>query len=345
MPEKTAIPAFAIASIFAALALALPSFSAEFTPDRCEAVPLPDNQVSFRIDGVEKLRWHHDKKYPRPFFYPFNGPSGETLTRMGHPGAQNHDHHRSVWFAHHDINGFDFWADPRPNGKFGRIKQKLWLAYADGDDEAIMATLAGWHDADDKVIMGQETVAALIPLKEGEHLLEIQMTLRAPAKGGKADIGKTNFGFLAVRVAKTVSAHFGGGQLRNSEGLVGETEIFGKSARWMDYSGPILVGKGPERRTVIEGITFFDHPSNPRHPAKWHVREDGWMGASFCMDEGWTIPADKPLTLRYLLHAHNQGYSAAKALKIFEAFAERPGFTTSRSKRKHRQNEVRRRAD
>ena len=61
---------------------------------------MPDNQVSLQIDGEERTRWHFDAKYPRPFFYPLIGPSGDTLTRMGHPGAQNHDHHRSVWWAH-----------------------------------------------------------------------------------------------------------------------------------------------------------------------------------------------------------------------------------------------------
>ena len=54
----------------------------------CQVVPLPDCQVSLQIDGIEKARWHFDAKYPRPFFYPILGPSGETLTRMGHPGAQ-----------------------------------------------------------------------------------------------------------------------------------------------------------------------------------------------------------------------------------------------------------------
>ncbi len=319
--------------------------AADHKPARCEIIPLPDRQVSFRIDAVEKLRWHFDEKYPRPFFYPFNGPSGETLTRMGHPGAQNHDHHRSVWFAHNKVNGVDFWADPRPNGKFGRIRQKLWLAYADGDNEAIMATLAGWHDPEGVEIMEQETVAALIPLPNNEHLLELQLTLRPPNKVASTQLEKTNFGFLAVRVAKSISAHFGGGQLHNSEGLVGEPAIFGKTARWMDYSGPITVGTGNERRIVTEGVTFFDHPGNPRHPTKWHVREDGWMGASFCMDDGFTITHDKPLKLRYLLHAHSGGHDKAKAAKVFSAFSKRPGFETFKSRRKHRQYDVRRMAE
>ena len=62
-----------------------------FRPTRCEVVPLAGHQVSFRIDGVEKFRWHYGAEYPRPFFFPFNGPSGESITRMGHPGAPDHD--------------------------------------------------------------------------------------------------------------------------------------------------------------------------------------------------------------------------------------------------------------
>jgi len=81
------------------------------------------------------LRWHFDAKYPRPFFYPFNGPSGETLTRMGHPGAPNHDHHRSVWWAHAKVDGENYWGD---------------------NTKAMMATSAGWFNGAGKEIMEQE---------------------------------------------------------------------------------------------------------------------------------------------------------------------------------------------
>ena len=123
--------------------------------DRCEVVPQAGHQVSFRIDGVEKLRWHYGDQYPRPFFFPFNGPSGASLTRMGHPGAQNHDHHQSVWFAHNKVNGLDFWA----NGKGTQIRQKMWYAYEDGSSEAIMASVSGWYDPNCNEVMEQEIVA------------------------------------------------------------------------------------------------------------------------------------------------------------------------------------------
>ncbi|NQT14808.1 MAG: PmoA family protein [Planctomycetes bacterium] len=311
-----------------------------FAVRRCELVPLPDQQASFTVDGVEKTRWHFGAQYPRPFFYPFCGPSGTSLTRMGHPGAENHDHHRSVWFAHHDVGGVDFWSD----GGDGRVRQKSWLSYRDGDDEAIMASALGWFDGAGKELMEQDVVAALIPLEGGEHVLELQITMRPPAGAKTVELGKTNFGFLAVRVAKTLSVHFGGGRLADSEGRQGEKAIFGNQARWMDYSGPVAVGQGPSRKTVTEGITYFDHPDNPRYPTSWHVREDGWMGASFCMHEGCSVTAESPLVLRYLLHAHGGAYEAAKAQSVHERFAKRSGLEITKSSKPHRQYDVGRKA-
>jgi hypothetical protein len=259
---------------------------------------------------------------------------------MGHPGAENHDHHRSVWFAHHDVGGADFWSDRTE----ARVRQKFWYAYRDGDEEAVMATALGWYDGDGQELMEQDVVAAFFPLEDGEHALELQITVR-PATGREAvELGKTNFGFLAVRVAKTISVHFGGGRLTDSEGRQGEKAIFGNQARWMDYSGPVAVGRGPKRRTVTEGITCFDHPQNPRYPTHWHVREDGWMGASFCMQEGCSVTAESPLVLRYLLHAHGGAYEPAKAQSVHDTFAKRPGFEITKSTRPHRQYEVKRKA-
>ncbi|MBI2478547.1 MAG: PmoA family protein, partial [Planctomycetia bacterium] len=256
-------------------------------------------------------------------------------------GAQNHDHHQSVWFAHNKVNGLDFWA----NGKGTQIRQKMWYAYEDGDTEAIMSSVSGWFDPEGREVMEQEIVASLIPMQNNEHALEIQITMRSPDSGAVVELEQTNFGFFAVRVAKSLSAHFGGGTLTNSEGQVDEKNIFGKQARWMDYSGPVAVGQGSERRSVTEGITYFDHPTNPRYPTPWHVREDGWMGASFCLQEGITISKDLPLTLRYLLHAHSEAYDHAKAEAVQAEFAARPGFEVTKGTRKHRQFEVKRRAE
>ncbi|MAG92240.1 MAG: hypothetical protein CMJ48_00600 [Planctomycetaceae bacterium] len=306
------------------------------TLPRCQVVPMPGHQASFQIDGVERLAWHFGSGYPRPFFYPLLGPAGATLTRMGHPGASNHDHHRSVWFAHNKVLGVDFWSDLTS----ARIRQKQWLAYQDSDDEAVMAVLLEWFDGHDaKPLLEQQVVAGMRPGPENETLLELQSTFTPTSDS--LEFQQTNFGFLAVRVAKSLSAYFGSGQLTNSEGRQDEPNIFGKPARWMDYSGPVPSGaEGVE--AVANGITYFDHPKNPGFPNSWHVREDGWMGCSINMHTPLTTPRKTPLRLRFLLHAHNGSVDKQRAEKVAQEFAGRPEWEVVKSKKRHTEAVVRR---
>jgi len=306
---------------------------------RCQIIPLPDHQVSFVIDGQERLRWHFGSQHPRPCFFPLNGPSGTSLTRMGHPGAPNHDHHQSVWFAHHKVVGIDFWANNLPP----RIRQREWLAYVDGDDEAVMAVRLGWHDGHDpKELLDQELIVAIRPggppgaATAAETLVELQSTFRPTSD--MLEFGKTNFGFLAVRVAKNLSAHFGGGILTDSEGRVGEPAIFGNRARWMDYSGPV-----PEDK--FEGITYFDHRANPGAPTHWHVREDGWMGASACFSAPLTTTRQTPLVLRYLLHAHAGPIDAKRELQLADTFDALLPYRVTKATAKHETWQVQRAQD
>ncbi len=219
---------------------------------RCRVLPLADQQTAVLLDGRECVRWHHGAGYPRPFFYPLIGPSGSSLTRMGHPGAPNHDHHRSVWFAHNKVLGIDFWSDNTP----AQIRQLHWLAYEDGEEEAILATRLRWYDGHDPAyLLEQDLIAAVRPLADGEWAMELHS--RFTPKADSLEFGQTNFGFLAVRVAKNLSEYFGGGKLTSSEGQTGEPAIFGKQARWMDYSGPVPAVQPKGSEQAWEGITRF----------------------------------------------------------------------------------------
>lgn len=314
---------------------------------RCQITPQADHQVSIQIDGDEKARWHYGPQYPRPFFFPFNGPSGRTLTRMGHPGASNHDHHRSVWFAHAKVLGIDFWSDNTD----AQIRQKHWLVYESGDERAILATRLGWYDGHEpKELVDQVVVAIFRPGPDGETLLELQSTFHPTSDS--IEFQQSNFGFLAVRVAASISENFGDGHLTNSEGLVGEKlesgkpNIFGKRAGWMDYSGPTMpASENPDPNSpagdVVEGITYFDHPQNPGFPNHWHVREDGWMGASPCMHGPLQTTKANPLRVRFLLHAHAGPINSKRASEIAEQFAAWPVFDVIRSGKPHQQYEIR----
>lgn len=302
---------------------------------RCEVLPVPPYQAVFQIDGREVLRWNYGEDYPGPFFYPVIGPvSGRSVTRMGHPGAPDHDHHRSVWFAHNKVLGINFWG----LGTGAVVRQRDWLVYDDGD-QARMAVRLDWVDGHDpQPLLEQELIATLNPLENGEFTLSLQSTFSPRAE--QLELQQTNFGFLAVRMAKSISARFGGGHLTSSTGLTGEPAIFGTAAEWMDYSGPMptertsSIGE-PKREAVIEGITCFDHPSNPTFPSKWHVRDDGWMGASACRDAAVILTRDKPLVLRYLLHIHSGEVDTQRATTVAKAWYAEPLLRVIKSRQGH----------
>lgn len=305
---------------------------------RCEIIPETHAQAAFLVDGVEVTRWHFGSDVPKPHFHPLQGPrSRRSLTRMGHPGGPNHDHHHSVWFAHQKVLGIDFWSLNTP----AFIRQREWTVYDDGDDDARMAVRLEWFDGHDpQPLLEQELIVVLRPLDDGEFTLDLQSAFRPRAE--QLEFQQTNFGFLAVRLAKSVSGYFGGGTITSSTGLTGEQAIFGTAAEWMDYSGPMSpAGSADRTAAVVEGVTYFDHPGNPAYPGKWHVREDGWMGLSACRDAPLLTSQAAPLRLRYLLHVHSGAVDPARAARIAAEWKLRPGLEVVKSMRPHRQYELR----
>lgn len=305
----------------------------EYSLPRCQVIPDADHQVAYTIDGREVLRWNFGHHYPRPFFHPVLGPSGANLVRMGHPGAPNHDHHAGIWFAHNSVEAFDFWA----NGTGTQIRQRQWLDYVDSDQYCASAVVLDYYDGHEQTpLLTQETIAIIHPLPKTEFLLELAVKLSVPQ--GHVTLNQTNFGLLAVRVAATISEHFGGGTITNDNGTVHESNLFGKASSYMDYSGPV---PNPDGEMVTNGITLFDHPSNPSYPSKWHVREDGWMGPSINRDEALTITPDKPLLLRYQLHVHAGALTSKTAGELHERFKQSKGWEVIKSTARHRAWEIR----
>jgi hypothetical protein len=260
-----------------------------------QVIPLPDAQASIRCDGEELTRDHFGPTLRRPFLYPVAGPSGRSLTRMGHPhDPEGHSHHNSVWAAHESVNGESFWSD---RGS-GRVVHRRIVRYDDRDDEASIVAMNAWVGKGDATVMNERRGIVIRPLADREWLMILDLQFEATKQ--PVTLGKTPFGMVGVRMAKTIGVNDGGGLIRNSEGNKGEQGpdgVFQKRARWVDYSGPIT-------RDAAEGITLLDHPANPDHPAHFHVRDDGWMGASLTFEEPITIEPGRLLRLRYGLYVH-----------------------------------------
>jgi hypothetical protein len=286
--------------------------SAQLAPKpvpRMQALPLPHHEISFQRDGIELTRFHFDANDKRPFLYPLNGPSGRSLTRMGHPrDPVGHSHHNSLWLAHHDVNGVSFWGDGGP----AQIRCVRVEQFEDSDEMAFATVVNSWS-ATNRVFLWERRRMTVQTLASNEWLLILDV--RFDAEKQPVTLGKTPFGLAAVRMAKTIGVHDGGGMIRNSEGGVNEAGVFWKRARWVDYSGAIA-------SNTIEGITFLDHPKNPNHPSYFHVRDDGWMGAALTFDAARVIETNQPLQLRYGFYVHSGAPVAGVLQKRWESFSQ-----------------------
>lgn len=275
-----------------------------------QAVPQPEHQISFRREGHELTRLHYGPALRRPFLFPVIGPSGRELTRLGHPhDPEGHSHHNSVWISHHDVNGVDFWGDRGA----GRIVHRRIIKLEDGDQRAAAVTENEWLDGDGRPLLRETRTIGVEATSTEGWLLTVAFRLLAVVD---VEFGRTPFGFVGVRVAKSMGVNDGGGRILNSEGGVNEAEVFWKRARWVDYSGAVAIGE-------VEGLSLMDHADNPNHPAVFHVRNDGWMGASFSHASPVKLPKGATLELRYGVFVHGESPSGEVLETAWQSFSGR----------------------
>jgi hypothetical protein len=318
----------------AGAAVESPVPNAKPVPDM-QVLPLPYAQATFEYVGRELTRYHFDATLRRPFWYPIVGPAGRSLTRMNMPSdpgrsvtqsAQpkipeapqdpaGHSHQTSVWISHKDVNGIDFWRDSGPiAGQIVHQTAREGLQYEDGPSAASLLTLNHWKDPQGKTLMIERRRATVKPLGDNSWWMIIDLQWEAPP-GAPVTLGKTPFGPLGVRMAKTISVSDGGGRILNSAGQRNEAEAFRKPARWVDYSGPITSRQAG-------GIEIMDHPANPRHPTPFNTRDNGWMGPGLTLNEPLMIAPEKPVWLRYGLWVHAGVPDAAELERQWRAFAK-----------------------
>lgn len=280
-----------------------------------QVLPLPHDQASFTLRGGELTRYHFGRDLRRPFWYPLTGPAARSLTRMGHPhDPVTHSHHNSVWISHESVAGTNFWTDHGKN--LGRVELVRVEKFDDGDDHAAMLTTNHWLSSDDRPLLVERRRCEVRPIDDDTWLMLVDLQFMTPGDA-PVEIGQSPFGMIGVRLAKTIGVHDGGGRILNSAGAVGEEAVFRKSAKWVDYSGPVT-------NELRGGITLCDHPQNPNHPTPFHVRSDGWMGVCLTLNAPLQVTPKQPLRLRYGLWMHAGVPNQADCEARWQKFAEQP---------------------
>ena len=288
---------------------------------RVQAVPLPHHVTSFQLDGRELTALHFDPQDLRPFWYPIRSSRDASLTRMGHPhDPLTHSHHNSVWIGHSLVNDLDFWTDvAKRRGRIVNVEVSR-EGYEDTDEFAAMRTVNQWISEENQSVQLVEVRRTEIrPLDGAKSWLMVIDLEFSPPKGRTATFGATSFGLVAVRMARSIGVHDGGGRILNSEGQVNEEQVFRKPARWCDYSGRIT--NDPDG---LAGITLMSHPINPHHPTAFHVRNDGWMGCCLSLDSPVEVTENKKLRVRYALWVHDGVASQEQCEAQWRGFAALP---------------------
>ena len=290
------------------------------------------HEVQVLIGGLPFATYHFDPAVAKPYLFPLRSAQGTVVTRsfpmVKDVAGEDHDepHQRAMFFGHGRINGLDFWneyAYLRWSGHhsasaFGRaVILKLDEARGGADAGTLRADF-NLVDSKDAVIAG-ETQAYVFRGGPNTRTIDCEFTIRATR--GHVTLGDEKDGTFAIRTVKALDSP--PGRMVNSEGGVGEKEIWGRRADWVDYDG-IVAGESL-------GVAVFDSPLNFRHPTYWHARAYGLLAANpfglsyFTHDKhqngSYTIPGGGSLVLRYRVLIHHGDYQQAHVADAYRQYA------------------------
>jgi len=306
------------------------------TPVTCLAdgvtVTQDGGTLSFLVGGAPFSTYRFGPDVVRPYFYPLYAEPDVGITRnwpmvADVPGETNdHPHHKGLFTAQGEVNGVDNWAEGEGHGF---QVHKAFVATFSGPVAGGFEERLEWTDSAKRSNMAETRRVTVYATPQGLRILDYDVTLTA--EFGQVTLGDTKEGGLvSVRVATSMdAAREDGGRILNASGGLGEAETWGKRAPWCDYSGPV----GPS----WYGICMMDHPSNPRHPTYWHVRDYGLMTANcfgvhhFTADPGnrrdLVLASGSSLTWHYRVLVHGGAGDLASLTRAYQDFANGPTVT------------------
>lgn len=210
-------------------------------------------------------------QYAKPILFPVHAVGGIHVTRQRPMRevageADDHPHHKSIWFAHGDVNGVDFWAEK------GQIRTRN--TEVDHENGSIQIENE-WMDQ--QIIVCTDRTVYRFGTCDLSRWIDIDVSIKA--SHGPLKFGDTKEGTFAVRThpglqltpdpKRGVQEVFG--TALNSAGDT-DKAVWGKRAEWVMYQGKI--------EGVRVAMMIMDSPKNVRHPTTWHARDYGLVAAN-----------------------------------------------------------------
>lgn len=290
------------------------------------------DQIAVEIDGRPFTTFYYGPAVTKPYLWPLRTADGVEITRhwpMDPQPGERHDHvhQRGVWFAHSNVNGFDFWnSDPSyHNAQMGRIVVTSVDHLASGSQAGSIQAHLDWLDPSGKVVLHE---ARVMTFHAGApRIVDFDFTLTAPEP---ATFGDDKDGVFGLRVAPQLEEPQKDSpadpprtsEMASSTGCHHEGDCWGKRAEWQDVSGKI---GGKE-----VGVAIFDNPGNPRQPTYWHVRGYGLFAANVFGTKAFTrdpsadgsmkLPRGGTLHFQYRVVIHSGDAEKAGIAAIYRTY-------------------------
>ncbi|MEM7260369.1 MAG: DUF6807 family protein [Planctomycetota bacterium] len=278
-----------------------------------EVVNSTQGRLEFIRVGEEAFATIHHTGQRVPCVWPLFAPGQVPVTRSypfstGPHDEEDHPHHTSLWFAHGDVDGHDFW-----HGEKNRIEFQSSTGRTRDDGSMESTAQYRWIAAGAPVLDEERTLR--FGTSESERWIDVTIRLRS-ATGEPVRFGDTKEGTFALRLRPElrVEGPVATATVTNSE-RERNREAWGRRARWVESRG----AAGGEALVVA----LFDHPLNLRYPTWWHARTYGLLAAnpfgrrafegSDAPAGDTTLAAGDTLTLRYRVSIH-QGITTCETI-------------------------------
>jgi hypothetical protein len=289
-----------------------------------------ENHIDVNVDGKLFTSYHFEPDNPKPYLYPVVIGDNLRMTRSypmedvpAEEGSKDHHHHVSWWVAYGEVNDGNFWMADDPHGQ---QKPREILEVVSGPVFGKIRATNDWEFPAGHRIVQEEREYFFYAGQSADRTTDMKVTFTAT--DGDVHFSDTKEGGIcSFRLNPALDEQHGNGKMANSEGKVGESECWGKPAKWIDYSGS-LSGQNV-------GIAVMDNPANLRYPSRWHIRAYGLYSANvfglkaFGEDQSgdYTIPKGQQLTFRYRVVIHLGNTAEAHLEERYEAYVQPPSVT------------------
>ena len=225
------------------------------------------NKIDILVGGNLFTTYRYGSELTKPILYPVKSPSGIVLTRgfpfEKIPGESNdHPHHTGIFFTYDKVNHDGFWNNTTSPPQIKHIKTTKM-------ENGQLSTISHWVGKSGKQLL-EEKRDMVFSAEANQYATDFNITLTAQDE--KIVFGDTKEGMFAIRVADWLREDKGTGKYLDSDGNIGEPNIWGKKATWVRLEGQ------KDGKTI--GIAIFNHPASANYPTYWMARGYGLFSAN-----------------------------------------------------------------